>query len=80
MFGSVRLGEGVHVGEDLVSMFGTLRAGHGVTVGGDRVVQPPFLFFGPLLFLGIIFILVVREFRAYRRRAWLRGAGYPPYL
>ena len=55
-------------------------AGRGVTVGGDRVVQPPFLFFGPFLFLGIIFILVVREFRAYRRRAWLRSAGYPPYL
>jgi hypothetical protein len=78
-FGGVRLGEDVHVGEDLVTMFGALRAGRGVSVGGDRVVQPAWLFFGPLGFLSLIVILIVREFRAYRRRLYLRGYGFPPY-
>ena len=79
MFGRVRLGENVHVGEDLVALFGSLHAGNGVTVEGDRVVQPAIIFFAPFIFLCLIVILIVREFRAYRRRLWLRSYGYPPH-
>lgn len=79
MFGSVRLGENVHVGEDLVAMFGTLQTGNGVTVERDRVVQPAWIFYGPLIFLTVILILIIREFRAWRRRAFLRSWGYPPH-
>jgi hypothetical protein len=77
-FGRVRLGDDVRVGEDLVAVFGSLQAGHGVTVEGDRVVQPAIFFFGPFIFLMVILILIVREYRAYRRRQFLRGYGYPP--
>lgn len=77
-FGNVRLGENVHVGEDLVSMFGVLHTGQGVSVDGDRVVQPAIVFFGPAIFLAIIIILVVREYRSYRRRLFLRGYQFPP--
>ena len=79
MFGSIRLGENVHVGEDLVAMFGTLQTGNGVTVDRDRVVQPAILFYGPFIFLIVILILIIREFRAWRRRAFLRSWGYPPH-
>jgi len=78
IFGGVRLGKDVHVGEDLVAIFGTLHSGEGVTVDGDRVVQPAILFFGPFIFLMAILILIVREFRAYRRRLFFRGYVYPP--
>jgi hypothetical protein len=79
MFGSIRLGENVHVGEDLVAMFGTLQTGNGVTVDRDRVVQPAIVFYAPLIFLIVILILIVREFRAWRRRSLLRSWGYPPH-
>ncbi|MGD0631044.1 MAG: hypothetical protein ABR987_17080 [Terracidiphilus sp.] len=78
MFGRVRLGENVHVGEDLVAMFGSLHAGDSVTVGGDRVVQPAWIFFAPLIFFVVVIVLIVREYRAYRRRVFLRGYGFPP--
>jgi hypothetical protein len=79
MFGSIRLGENVHVGEDLVAMFGTLQTGNGVTVDRDRVVQPAILFYAPLIFLIVILILIIREFRAWRRRVFMRSWGYPPH-
>lgn len=79
IFGSIRLGDNVHVGEDLVAIFGSLHAGQGVTVERDRVVQPAILFYGPLLFLVVVLVLVVREFRAWRRRQFLRSYGYPPH-
>src|SRR5215469_13519757 len=73
MFGSVHLGEGVSIGKDLVVMFGGgLRAADSVTVGGDRVVQPAWLFWGPLLVLALVVIVVVREIRDHRRRAFMR--------
>jgi hypothetical protein len=77
MFGNIRLGEDVSVGKDLVSMFGSLRAGESVTVGGERVAQPAWLFFGPLLFVGLVVILVVHEFRNRRRRAYMQYP-FPP--
>ena len=78
MFGSIRLGENVRVGEDLVAMFGDLRAADSVTVEGSRVVQPAIVFFGPLFFLILVFVLIVREVRAYRRRLWMRAYQFPP--
>ncbi len=78
IFGSVRLGDNVHVGEDLVAIFGSLRTGQGVTVEGDRVVEPAILFYGPFLFLIAVFILLIREIRAWRRRRFMLSYGYPP--
>lgn len=78
MFGSVRLGENATIGKDLVVMFGALHAPESVTVGGDRVVQPPWIFFGPLLILVLVLILIVREYRAYRRRRFFRDYPFPP--
>jgi hypothetical protein len=77
-FGNVRLGENVHVGEDLVTMFGTLHTGQGVSVERDRVVEPAIVFFGPLFFLILVLILIVREYRSYRRRQFLRAYQFPP--
>lgn len=78
MFGSVRLGEDVSIGQDLVALFGGgLRAADSVSVGGDRVVQPAWLFWGPLLAVVLLVIFVVREFRLHRRRAFMRYP-YPP--
>ena len=78
MFGSIRLGENVSVGKDLVAMFGGLRAASTVTVGGDRVVQPGWILWGPLLIIALVIIVVVREYRSYRRRLYLRGYPFPP--
>ncbi|MGA2672588.1 MAG: hypothetical protein ABSE99_05105 [Terracidiphilus sp.] len=77
-FGAVRLGQNVTVGKDLVAMFGSVRAAETVSVGGDRVVQPAWLFFGPLIFIALIVLVIVREYRAYRRRLVLRGYNFPP--
>jgi hypothetical protein len=74
----VRLGENVRVGQDLVAMFGSLRSPDSVTVGKDRVVQPAWVLFGPLIFVGLIVILIVHEIRAYRRRVLMRGYNFPP--
>jgi hypothetical protein len=79
MFGSIRLGENVHVGEDLVAMFGNLQTGDGVTVDRDRVVEPAVVFYVPVIFLVVILILIIREFRAWRRRVYMRSWGYPPH-
>ena len=72
MFGSIRLGEDVSIGKDLVAMFGSMRASESVQVGGQRVVQPAWIFWGPLLFIALVVILVVHEFRNQRRRAHMR--------
>ncbi len=77
-FGGVRLGENVSVGKDLVAMFGTLHAADSVSVGGDRVEWPGWIIWGPLLVFLVVIIVVVREFRAYRRRLVLRGYQFPP--
>jgi hypothetical protein len=77
MFGSIRLGEDVSIGKDLVAMFGGIRAPESVTVGGNRVIQPGWVFWGPLLVFAVVIIVVVREFRHQRRRQYLRYP-YPP--
>jgi hypothetical protein len=40
-------------------------------VGGDRVVQPAWLFWGPLLMIALLVVFVVREIRIRRRRAFM---------
>jgi hypothetical protein len=75
-FGVIRMGENVSVGKDMVAMFGSVRAPESLLVGNDRVVQPAWILFGPLIIIGLIVILIVHEYRAYRRRLLLRG--YPP--
>jgi len=79
MFGGIRLGENVHVGEDMVAMFGNVQSGNGVTVERDRVEEPAILFYAPMIFLVVIVVLIVREVRVWRRRAFLRSWGYPPH-
>ena len=72
MFGTVRLGEDVSIGKDLVAMFGGVQVAESVSVGGDRVGEPAWFFWGPLLVIALVVILVVREFRAHRRRVFMR--------
>jgi predicted acyltransferase (DUF342 family) len=78
MVGSVRLGENVSVGRDLVAMFGTLHTADSVIVGNNRVVQPGWILFGPLIFIGFIVTVLVRELRAWRRRQFFLHYPYPP--
>jgi hypothetical protein len=77
-FGSVRLGENVTVGNDLVVMFGGLHAADSANIQGSRVAQPPWIFWTPLLILALIIVIVVREIRASQRRRYLAAYGYPP--
>jgi hypothetical protein len=78
MFSNVHLGEDVTIGKDLVAMFGRLDAPNNVNVGGDQVVQPPWLFWGPLMIFALVLVLIIREFRNYRRRAYIRNYPFPP--
>jgi hypothetical protein len=77
-FGSVHLGENATVGNDLVVMFGGLHAADSAVIQGSRVAQPPWVFWTPLLILGLIIFLVVREIRAAQHRRYLAAYGYPP--
>jgi hypothetical protein len=78
ILGSIHLGENVRVGKDMVAVFGSLQAPASLMVDGDRVTISPMLFWGPLLFIALVIFLVVREYRAYRRRLALRGFPFPP--
>lgn len=78
MFGSIRLGDNVSIGKDLVAMFGGgIRAAESVSVGGDRVIQPAWVFWGPLFVIALVIVMVVRELRMHRRRAYMRYP-FPP--
>jgi hypothetical protein len=78
VFGSVRLGENVTVGQDLVALFGTLQQAPTVTVGNNTIVKPAWIVWGPLLLVIILVVVIVREYRDYRRRLVLRGYQFPP--
>ena len=73
MFGNIHLGDNVSVGQDMVAMFGAVHQSGDVTVHGDRVVQPAWIFWGPLGFICLIVWFVVHEVRESRRRRM-----YPP--
>ena len=79
-FGLIRLGENVSVGKDMVAMFGIVNAPDSVSVGHDRVAMPAMILFAPMALVGLIVILVVRGYRAHRRRQFLAGYGYPPRI
>lgn len=78
LFGSVRLGEDVSIGKDLVAIFGGVRAADSASVGGNRVVEPAWLFWGPLVILAFVIYLIVREVRNHRRRVFMRYPVPPP--
>lgn len=77
-FGSTHLGENVSVGGDAVVMFGGLRAADSVSIAGSRVAQPIWVFWTPLIVLGLIVTLIVHEVRSYRRRQYIAAYGYAP--
>ena len=76
-FGSTHLGDNVSVGGDVVAMFGSLHTADSVTIAGSRVFQPIWIFVVPLVLLGLIVSLIVREVRASRRRHYFAAYGYP---
>ncbi|HEY2466389.1 MAG TPA: hypothetical protein VGI45_00940 [Terracidiphilus sp.] len=76
-FGTVHLGENVTVGNDLVVMFGGLHAADSANIAGSRVAQPIWVFWTPLIILGLIISLIVREVRASQRRRFFAAYGYP---
>ena len=78
IFGGIRLGENVSIGRDMVALFGSLHAPNSVTVGNNRVVQPGWVFWGPLLFIFLIVYVVVHEIRTHHRRLEARGYRFPP--
>ena len=75
-FGSTHLGENVSVGGDAVVMFGGLHAADTVNIAGSRVAQPVWVFWTPLIVLGLIVTLIVHEVRSYRRRQYIAAYGY----
>ena len=77
-FGNTHLGENISVGGDAVVMFGGLHAADTVNIAGSRVAQPIWIFWTPLIVLGLIISLIVREVRAWRRRQFIAAYGYPP--
>jgi hypothetical protein len=77
-FGSTHLGENVSVGGDAVAMFGGFHAADTVNIAGSRVAQPVWVFWTPLIILGLIITLIVHEVRSYRRRQYIAAYGYAP--
>jgi hypothetical protein len=78
-FGTIHLGENVSVGNDMVAMFGNVRSADSASVGGNRVVEPGWIFWVPLMFLGGIAVLVVSQVRShFRRQMYAAGYPYPP--
>jgi len=77
-FGNIRLGDNVTVGKDMVSMFGSYRSAPTAKNGGDRVIQPAWLFWGPLVGLFLVIYFVVHEVRSHRHRMYMRGYPMPP--
>jgi len=76
-FGTTHLGENVSVGGDAVVMFGGMSAADSANIAGSRVAQPIWVFWTPLIVLGLIVSLIVREVRSYRRRQYFAAYGYP---
>ena len=77
MFGGVHLGNNVTVGQDMVAMLGEVSESGSATVGGDKVIQPAWLFWGPLCLIILFVWIIVREVRASNRRRIYPPPGYP---
>ena len=67
-FGRVRLGQNASIGKDAVVMFGRLDAADTASFGGSRVVEPGWIFWGPVIALILGIYYIVHELRAMRRR------------
>ncbi|MBS1806074.1 MAG: hypothetical protein JST28_22245 [Acidobacteria bacterium] len=76
-FGTTHLGENASVGGDAVVMFGGMSAADSVNIAGSRVAQPIWVFWTPLIVLGLVISLIVREVRSHRRRQYYAAYGYP---
>lgn len=77
-FGVVRLGENVSIGHDMVAFLGSFHAADSTSVGNDRVVTPVWFVDFPLLLMLLVLILIVREYRSWRRRQFFRNYPFPP--
>jgi hypothetical protein len=77
-FGTSRLGDNVSIGHNLVVLLGSAHLADSVKVGEDTVIQPGWVLDVPLILMIVVLIVVVREFRAYRRRQFFRGYPFPP--
>jgi len=77
-FGGVRLGENATVGHDMVVMVGSAQVANSAVISHDTVVQPGWVLDFPLALLVGLFIFVVYELRAYRRRQYFRQFPFPP--
>jgi len=77
-FGVIRLGDNASVGRDMVALFGVAHISDSATIRGDRVVQPWWIFWVPLMGIGLVVVLLVREIRARRRCFMFNGYPFPP--
>jgi hypothetical protein len=77
-FGAVNLGEDVSIGHDMVAMLGSVHMADSVSVGNDHVVTPGWMLDFPLVLMLLVLILVVREYRSWRRRQFFRNYPFPP--
>lgn len=77
-FGGVRLGEGASVGHDLVAMLSSVQMAQSATVGNDHVIFPGWLIDFPLVIFLVVLVIIVREYRAWRRRRFFSGYPFPP--
>jgi hypothetical protein len=77
-FGSVRLGQNVTVTKDLVAMFGTVHTPSSVSIGHDHVVFSPWIFFGPLMVIFLVILVIIHEVRVSRQRRFAQAYPLPP--
>jgi hypothetical protein len=80
IFGFIQLGENASVGHDMVDIFGDVNAPESARVGHDRVGIPACILFIPLVFVGLVVILIVSAVRSYRRRRYYGAYPWPPQL
>ncbi len=77
MFGGIHLGDNVTVGQDMVAMFGGIHQSSSASVHGSRVIQPAWIFWGPLCLIFLVVWFIVHEVRESHRRRMYPPPGYP---
>jgi hypothetical protein len=70
IFGSINAENNSSIEQDVISVVGAVR------LGEDRIVNAGWIVWGPLLFVALVALLVMRSYRAYRRRLVLRGYDF----